>query len=137
METEVNKVVFIDNHNNILNATTYHKWTYSGLLLNFNSFTSRFYKISLIKCLNDRAYNINNTWTSFHNGIAKIKESLKRKSFPSFLIDKITGSFGLTWTKCIAVVISLIQSLIKHVFTNFHTRFHKIFKASSKKVSNL
>ena len=72
METEVNKVipfldVLIDNRNNILNTTTYHKSTYSGLLLNFNNFTSRFYKISLIKCLIDRAYKINNTWVSFHN----------------------------------------------------------------------
>ena len=66
METEVNKVipfldVLIDNRNNILNITTYHKSTYSGLLLNFDSFTSRFYKISLIKCLIDRAYKINYT----------------------------------------------------------------------------
>ena len=48
MDAEVNKVipfldVLIDNCNNILNTTTYYKSTYSGLLLNFNSFTSRFY----------------------------------------------------------------------------------------------
>ena len=60
METEVHKVilfldVLIDNRNNILNTNTYYKLTYSGLLLNFDSFTSRFYKISLIKCLIDRA----------------------------------------------------------------------------------
>ena len=66
IETKVNKVipfldVLIDNRNNILNTTTYHKSTYSGLLLNFDSFTSRFYKISLIKRLIDRAYKINNT----------------------------------------------------------------------------
>ena len=47
METEVNKVipfldVLIDNHNNFLNTTAYHKSTYSGLLLNFNSFTAHF-----------------------------------------------------------------------------------------------
>ena len=54
METEVNKVIpFLDilikNRNNILNTPTYHKSTYSGLLLNFNSFTSPFYKISFTK----------------------------------------------------------------------------------------
>ena len=92
METEVNKVipvldVFIDNCNNILNTTTYHKSTYSGLLLNFDSFTSYFYKISLIKCLIDHAYKINNTWASFHNDVTKIKETLKHNSFPPFLID--------------------------------------------------
>ena len=47
METEVNKFipfldVRIDNLNNILNTTTYHKSTYSGLLFNFQRFTSRF-----------------------------------------------------------------------------------------------
>ena len=66
METEVNKVIpFLDvliaNHNNILNTTTHHKSTYSGLPLNFNSFTSCFYKINLIKCLIDRAYKMNKT----------------------------------------------------------------------------
>ena len=54
METEVNKVilfldVLIDNRNNILNITTYHKSTYFGLQLTFDSFTSRIYKISFIK----------------------------------------------------------------------------------------
>ena len=98
METEVHKVIpfldlLIDNRKNILNTTTYHKLTYSCLLLNFDSFTSRFYKTSLIKCLIDRAYKINNTWASFHNDVMKIKETLKRNSFPPFLIDKITKSY--------------------------------------------
>ena len=66
METVVNKVIsflnfLIDNRNNILNATAYHKSAYSGLLLNFNSLISRFYKMSLIKFLFDRFYKINNT----------------------------------------------------------------------------
>ena len=87
--------VLIDNRNNIFYTATYHKSTYSGLLLNFDSFTSRFYKISLIKCLIDRACKkINNTWGSFHNDVTKIKETLKRNFFPSFLIDKITVLLG-------------------------------------------
>ena len=82
METEVNKVipfldVLIDNRNNILNTTTYHKLTYSGSLLNFDSFTSCFYKISLRKCLIDCAYKINNTWVSFRNDVTKIKKNFK------------------------------------------------------------
>ena len=93
METEVNEVipfldVIIDNRNNILNTTIYHKLTYSDLLHNFDSFTACFYKISLIKRLTDPAYKINNTWASFHNDVTKIKETLKRNSFPPFLIDK-------------------------------------------------
>ena len=57
METEVNKFipfldVFIDNSQNILKTSTYYKSTYSGLLLNYTSFTFRFYKIGLIKMSN-------------------------------------------------------------------------------------
>ena len=82
METEIKKFIplldiLIDNRNNILNTASYHKFTYSGLLLDFDSFTSRFYKISFIKCSIDRAYKINNKWASFHNDVTKIKKTLK------------------------------------------------------------
>ena len=66
--------------------------TYSGLLLNFDSFTSYFYKINVIKCLTDLADKINDTWASFYNKAAKIKETSKRNSFPTFLIDIFTKS---------------------------------------------
>ena len=85
--------VLIDNRNNILNTTTYHKWTHSGLLLYFDSFTSHFYKISLIKCLIDRTHKINNRWASFHHDVTEIKETLKRNSFAPILIDRITKSY--------------------------------------------
>ena len=95
---QVNKVipfldVLVDDCKNILNITAYHKSTYSGLLINFDSFTSPFYKISLQKCLIDCAYKIDNTWASFHNDITKIKEILQPNSFRLFLIDKITKSY--------------------------------------------
>ena len=49
--------VFISGINNQnLTLQTYHKLTYTDLLLNFKSFTSFSYKISLIKCLIDRSF---------------------------------------------------------------------------------
>ena len=39
----------IDNSQNIFKTSTDHKSTYSVLLLNYTSFTSRFYKIGLIQ----------------------------------------------------------------------------------------
>ena len=98
METEVNKIipfidVLIDNSQNIFKSFTYNKSTYSGLLLNYTSFTSRFYKIGLIKCLTDRAYKINNTPSGFHNDVSKIKDVLKRNSDPPFIIDKIIKAY--------------------------------------------
>ena len=56
---------FIENGQLNLKTSTYRKSTYSGLVLNYTSFTSRFYKISLIKLVIDRAYKINITWPGF------------------------------------------------------------------------
>ena len=53
--------VFIsDISNQNLTLETHHKLTYTELLLNFKSFTSFSYKISLIKCLIDRSFKICN-----------------------------------------------------------------------------
>ena len=98
MQTEVNKIisfldVLIDNSQNILKTLTYHKFTYSGLLLNYNSFTFHFYKIGLIKCLIDRAYKFKNTWPSFHHDVSKIKDILKRNSYPPFIYYQIIKAY--------------------------------------------
>ena len=71
----------------------YHKLTYTGLLLNFKSFTSFSYKISLIKCLIDRSFKICNNWNSFHNDIENIKSNLIKNAYPPFLIDKIIKKY--------------------------------------------
>ena len=98
METEVNKIipfldVLIDNSQNILKTSTYHESTYSSLLLNYTRFTSRFYKMGLIKCLNSRTYRINNTWPGFHDNVSKIKDVLKKNSYPPFILDKIIKDY--------------------------------------------
>ena len=87
IETEVNKTipfldVLIDNTQNILKTSTYHKSTYSGLPLDYTSFTSRLYEIGLIKRLIDRAYKISNTWSGFHDDvpyIGKYSEQVQKK----------------------------------------------------------
>ena len=68
--------VFISGINNQnLTLQTYHKSTYTGLLLNFKSFTSFSYKLSLIKCLIDRSFKLCDNWNSFHNDIEYIKSN--------------------------------------------------------------
>ena len=66
----------INNQNLTLQA--YHKLTYTGLLLNFKSFTSFSYKTSLIKCLIDRLFKICYNWNSFDNDIQSIKSNLMK-----------------------------------------------------------
>ena len=77
--------VFISGINNQnLALQTYHKSTYTRLVLNFKSFTSFSYKISLIKCLLDRSFKICNNWNSIHNDIENIQSNLIKNGFPPF-----------------------------------------------------
>ena len=71
----------------------HHKLTYTGLLLNFKSFTSFSYKISLIKCLIDRSFKICNNWKSFQKNIENIKSSLVKNVYPPFLINKAVKKY--------------------------------------------
>ena len=73
---------------------TYHKSTYTGLLLNFKSFKSFSYKISLTKCLKDRSFKIYNNWNWFHNGIKSIKSNFMKNAYPVFLIDKVIKKYN-------------------------------------------
>ena len=81
--------VFISGINNQnLTRQTYHKFTYTGLLLSFKSFASFSCKISLIKFFVDRSFKIFNNSTFFHNDIESIKSNLIKNSYQSLLIDK-------------------------------------------------
>ena len=81
----------INNQN--LTLQTYHKLTHTEILLNFKSFTSFSYKISLIKCLIDRSFNICNNWNSFPNDIENIKSNLIKNACSQYLIDKVIKKY--------------------------------------------
>ena len=86
--------VFISGINNQnFTLQTYHKWTYTGLLLNSKSFTSFLYKLSLIKCLIDKSFEICNNWNSFRNDIENITSNLTKNAYPPFLIDKVIKKY--------------------------------------------
>ena len=90
----IHSIVFLDVfisgiNNQNLTLQTYHKSTYTGLFLNFKSFTSFSYKLTLIKCLIDRSFKLCNNWNSFHNDIEYIKSDLIKNVYPPFLIDKV------------------------------------------------
>ena len=86
MEKENNHIIsFLDvliNNNSTDSPVTsiYHKKTYTGLLLNFFSFTSFSYKLGLVKTLVDRTYKINNTWKGFHLDLRQLRKTLQKKS---------------------------------------------------------
>ena len=84
--------VLIDNNQVPVLTTVFRKSTFTGLLMNFTSFTSSSYKLGLIRTLIDRAYKINSTWLGFHQETTKIKAFLLKNSYPAHIIDKAINS---------------------------------------------
>ena len=80
---------------NIQNLTlqTYHKSTYTGLLLNVISLASFSYKINLIKRLIGRSFKIFNNWNSFDNDIESMICNLIKNAYSRFLIDKVIKNY--------------------------------------------
>ena len=84
--------VLIDNNQAPVLTTVFRKSPFTGLLMNFTSFTSYSYKLGLIRTLIDRAYKINSTWLVFHQETTKIRDFLLKNSYPAHIIDKAINS---------------------------------------------
>ena len=85
--------VLSDSSSNKLVTSVYRKPTYTGLLTNYNSFTSPNYKKGLIKTLIDRTFRINSAWSGFHYDILNLKLVLQKNEFPLKLIDKSISKY--------------------------------------------
>ena len=51
------------------------------------------YKLGLVKCLIDRAYKINNTWSGFDFDLKNVFYVLKKNCYPEYLLNKITRNY--------------------------------------------
>ena len=81
--------VFVDrNVRNLATTSIFRKATFTGLMLNFLSYSPMGYKLSLIGTLVHRVYMICNTWDTFHDNIEALKHILKKNLFPPHVIDR-------------------------------------------------
>ena len=85
--------VKLDTSSGKLKTSIYRKSTITGLLLNYFSFTPKWYKIGLIRCLVDRIYRVNNTKPDFDDELSKLFSILGRNSYPQQLSNKIASNY--------------------------------------------
>ena len=76
-----------DSSSNKLVTSVYRKPTYTGLLKNYNSFTSPNYKKGLIKTLIDQIFCINSNWSGIHYDILNLKSVLQKNELVLKLIE--------------------------------------------------
>ena len=82
-----------DSSSNKLVTSVYRNPAYTGLLTNYNSFTSPKYKMGLIKTLFDQTFHIRSTWAGFRYDIFNLQTVLLKNEFPLKLIDKSINKY--------------------------------------------
>ena len=98
METEYDsKLSFLDvvitSSDNSFLTSVHRKSTFTGLFLNFTSFTPLNYKIGLIKTLIDRSFKICHNWMCFSHEFITIKKLLAKNAYPIGIIDRVFNTY--------------------------------------------
>ena len=98
IEYETNKQlsfldILINRSNNKFVTSVYRKPTFTGLGLSFFSFMPRTFKISAIKTLIYRAYNISSSFYNFHNELEFLKNFFKDNGYPCYLFYNCVNRF--------------------------------------------
>ena len=91
-ETEQNSIfsfldINITRQNNQLKTSVYRKPTFSGIFTHYESYIDQSYKKSLIFTLLFRCYSLCSDYTLFHLEVEKLREILKKNSYPSSIIE--------------------------------------------------
>ena len=85
--------VYISREDDNFITTVYRKSTFSGLGLNFYSFTDRQFKINSCRTLIFRAFKICSNWHLFHKEIIFLTNFFKCNSYPSHILPKLINQF--------------------------------------------
>ena len=72
-------------------TSVYRKPTFSGVFTNFESFTSKCYKRSLIDTLLYRGFSLCSDMEKFHQEVSSLKSVFKSKSYPKNFIDSTSN----------------------------------------------
>ena len=97
-ETEQNNTfsfldINITRQNNQLKTSVYRKPTFSGVFTHYESYIDQSYKKSLIFTLLFRCYSLCSDYTLFHLEVEKLREILKKNSYPSSIIELSIRTF--------------------------------------------
>ena len=117
------------NEGNPFSTLVYQKKTSTGLFTVFNSFTPISYKIGLVRCFIDRAFEIISSYIIFHKELENIKVLLQNNIFPKSVIDnkieiflekQLTVDSVTTSEKCKILHYSFGNNFVKALILTLH-----------------
>ena len=92
-----NKISFLDvlieRENGYFSTSVFRKKTYTGLGLNYLSFSAHLFKVNSIGTLINRAYNICSDYRNFHTEMMFLHDYFLKNSYPSYLFFKVLRFF--------------------------------------------
>ena len=83
----------VKTNNSRFDLSIFRKSTYTGLLLNFNSYCPYGWKIGLLNCLLSRAYRVCTSWNNFHLEIGQLKSLFLKNGYPIGVINMTVSKF--------------------------------------------
>ena len=85
--------ISVSRTNNNFSTGVYRKPTFTGLGLNFYSFSSFKFKLNSCKTLLHRAYNICSDWAKFHSEMLFLTEYFGKNCYPPFILSNAIKKF--------------------------------------------
>ena len=131
-------------------TSVFRKATFTGLFLNFTSYTPLRYKLGLIKTLIDRAFKVSYNWITFHKEIEMVKNYLGKNAYPPSMVNKryidkvhtkkdtVTENKRTPYMKVpyIGKFSTFTQSKIKHLCETFCKETYVTLVFSSNKIAS-
>ena len=98
LESELNNSIsFLDivitKVGNSFTSSVFRKKTYTGLGLNFFSYTSKLFKVNAVKTLIERAFKICSSYLMFHAEMEYLRQYFINNKYPVTLVDYILRTF--------------------------------------------
>ena len=109
-------------------TTVYHKKTFTGVYLNWNSLTSRKYKIKLIYCLCDRIWKISLNEEDRNFEFNKLRTILIKNDYPDHIIDREIDKFITNRTNTITPTNCVLDENNSNIVSNNNTNNEKTIK---------
>jgi len=106
--------------NRNISTSVFRKATFTGLGLNFFSFTPMLYKLNSIKTLLYRAYTLSSSYINFHLEIEFLRQYFVNNKYPIYLFDNVVSKFLESKFKTNHVSISTVPKKIYYLKFNYY-----------------
>ena len=144
-----NSLSFLDcnitRENEEFSTTVFRKKSFSGVYSHFDSFIPSNYKENLLLALIHRCFTICSSFANFHSEVVKLKDIMKRNSFPSVMIDscikKYLDKVMGTVPKVVSnpdppkAILTLVLPFLGRNSLKLRKRLREAFKITSDKFS--